>query len=65
MHLSRKFVLYGAVSVEMMSGRHGRRRGQERAVDNAERYTRRTCVHSRSFRNRKLIYHAAEASRIR
>jgi len=63
MRLSRKFVLYGAVSVEMVSG-HGRRRGWERVADNAERYTRRTCVHSRSFCNGKLIYRGSIANTI-
>lgn len=48
MRLSHKFVLYGAVSAEMVSGR-GWWRGQERAADNVERYTCRTCVHSVRF----------------
>lgn len=55
MRLSHKFMLYGAMSAEMVSG-HERAEGQERVVDNAERYARRTCVHSRSFHNGKLIY---------
>lgn len=66
MRLSHKFMLYGAVSAEMVSGHPRAAEGQERAVDNAERYTRRTCVHSRSFHNGKLIHAAgARVSRAR
>jgi len=62
MRLSHKFMLYGAMSAEMVSG-HERAEGQERVVDNAERYTRRTCVHSRSFHNGKLIYRGYDNAR--
>lgn len=62
MRLSHKFILYGAMSVEMVSG-YERAEGRERVVDNAERYMRRTCVHSRSFHNGKLIYCGCDNAR--